>query len=211
MRICEIYQSIQGETYLAGCPTTIIRTAGCNLNCTYCDTRYALEYGKEMAIDEIIREVKRLDWKYVMLTGGEPLMQRESLELSKNLIREGFVLSIETNGSYDISSYSEDAIIVMDIKTPDSGFSEFNRFENLNFIKKEDCIKFVIASQRDFVWTANIIREHNIHSRTENIYLSPAANFVRPNELAIWILEAHLNVKYNPNLHRWIWGDEKGR
>ncbi|MCX7958401.1 MAG: radical SAM protein [Deltaproteobacteria bacterium] len=211
MRICEIYQSIQGETYLAGNPTTIIRVAGCNLNCSYCDTKYALEYGKEMSIGEILKEVRRLDWKYVMLTGGEPLMQKEALELSRKITDEGFVLSIETNGSYDISALCPGAIIVMDIKTPDSGFSDYNRYENIECLKPEDCVKFVVASQRDFVWAVNIVREYRIDLKTEYIYFSPAAGFVKPNELAIWILEAHLNVKYNPNLHRWIWGNEKGR
>jgi len=211
MRICEIYQSIQGETYLAGNPTTIIRVAGCNLNCSYCDTKYALEYGKEMKIEEIVQRVKQLDWKYVMLTGGEPLMQKESLELSNELVRDGYLLSIETNGSLDVSAYCKDAIIVMDIKTPDSGYADFNRFENLKYIKREDCIKFVIASQRDFVWAVNIIKEHSILSKTENVYFSPASKIVAPNELAIWILESHMSVKFNPNLHRWIWGDEKGR
>jgi 7-carboxy-7-deazaguanine synthase len=211
MRICEIYQSIQGETYLAGCPTTIIRAAGCNLRCTYCDTKYALECGKEMDIEEILQRVKSLDWRYVLLTGGEPLMQKESLELSKELIKSGYILSIETNGSYDILAYCQDAIIVMDIKTPDSGYSDYNRFENLKYIKKEDCIKFVIASQRDFVWSVNTLREYDILSKTENVYFSPAYGFVAPNELAIWILESHTNVKFNPNLHRWIWGNEKGR
>ncbi|MGB9599149.1 MAG: radical SAM protein [Myxococcota bacterium] len=211
MRICEIYQSIQGETYLAGNPTTIIRTAGCNLNCTYCDTKYALEYGREMTVEEIVEKVQTFDWKYVMLTGGEPLMQREALTLSNRLTDLGFILSIETNGSYDISSYCSKAIIVMDIKTPDSGYSNFNRYENILCLKPEDCVKFVIASQKDFVWSANIMKEYKLLNKTENIYFSPADGFVRPNELAIWILEAHLNVKYNPNLHRWIWGDEKRR
>ncbi len=211
MRICEIYQSIQGETYLAGNPTTIIRSAGCNMNCTYCDTKYALEYGKEMNIENILREVKRLDWRYVMLTGGEPLMQEEALVLSKRIVEEGFVLSIETNGSYDVSSYCSGAIIVMDIKTPGSGFSDYNRFENIDCIKRKDCVKFVITSQKDFVWTANVIKEYKILSKTENVFLSPADGFVKPNELAVWILEAHLNVKFNPNLHRWIWGNERKR
>lgn len=211
MRICEIYQSIQGETYLAGNPTTIIRAAGCNLNCSYCDTKYALEYGKEMSCDDIIKEVKRLDWKYVMLTGGEPLMQKEALELSNRIVEAGFFLSIETNGSFDISHYCQSAVIVMDLKTPDSGYVEFNRYENIEYLKPKDCVKMVIASQRDFVWAINAIREYQIEKKTENIYFSPASGFVKPNELAIWILEAHINVKYNPNLHRWIWGNEKGR
>ncbi len=211
MRICEIYQSIQGETYLAGVPTTIIRVAGCNMNCSYCDTKYALEYGREMSIGEILREVKRLDWRHVMLTGGEPLMQKESLELSNMITGNGFVLSIETNGSFDISRYCSDAIIVMDLKTPDSGYSDYNRYENIGCLKPKDCVKFVIASQKDFVWSVNKIREYKIDSKTENIFFSPADGYLKPNELAIWILEAHLNVKYNPNLHRWIWGNEKER
>lgn len=211
MRICEIYQSIQGETYLAGNPTTIVRAAGCNLNCVYCDTKYALEYGKEMSVEESFYEIKRLDWKYVLLTGGEPLMQSESRRLSQMIVDAGYVLSIETNGSMDISSYCSDAIIVMDIKTPGSGFSDYNRYENLNFIKQKDCIKFVVTSQKDFVWSINIIKEYDILSRTENVFFSPASGFVMPNELAIWILEAHQRVKYNPNLHRWIWGNEKKR
>ncbi len=211
MRIYEIYQSIQGETYLAGNPTTIIRTAGCNMNCTYCDTRYALGYGKEMTVDEILKEVRRLDWRYVLLTGGEPLMQNEALKLSNMIVENGFILSIETNGSFDISFYSKNAIIVMDIKTPDSGYADYNRYENIKYLKPQDCVKFVIASQRDFVWSTNIIKEHKLYEKTENIFFSPARDFVKPNELATWILEAHQDVKFNPNLHRWIWGDEKGR
>lgn len=211
MRICEIYQSIQGETYLAGNPTAIIRTAGCNMNCTYCDTKYALEYGKEVSINNIIKEVDKLGWRYVMLTGGEPLMQKDALELSKELVKRGYILSIETNGSYDVSSYCSDAIIVMDIKTPDSGYADYNRFENIKCLKPKDCVKFVIASQKDFVWSANIIKEYKIRERTEYIFFSPADGFVKPNELAIWILEAHLDVKFNPNLHKWIWGNEKRR
>ncbi|MCX7945274.1 MAG: radical SAM protein [Deltaproteobacteria bacterium] len=211
MRICEIYQSIQGETYLVGFPTTIIRVAGCNLNCSYCDTKYALEYGKEMYIEDIIREVKRLDWRHVMLTGGEPLMQKEALELSNKIVELGFELSIETNGSLDISSFCSNAIIVMDIKTPDSGFSDFNRYENISFLKPKDCVKFVVASQKDFVWAVNTIREYDIRAKTKNIYFSPAIGYIKPNELAIWILEAHVDVRYNPNLHRWIWVNEKGR
>ncbi len=211
MRICEIYQSIQGETYLAGNPTTIIRAAGCNMNCSYCDTKYALDYGKDMRLEDILSEVKRLDWKYVMLTGGEPLLQEESRRLSQMIVDAGYILSIETNGSFDISSYCNDAIIVMDIKTPDSGYADYNRYENIRCIKEKDCIKFVVASQKDFVWSINIIKEYDILLRTENVLFSPAKGFVKPNELAIWILESHQRVKFNPNLHRWIWGNEKGR
>lgn len=211
MRICEIYQSIQGETYLAGNPTTIIRIAGCNMNCIYCDTKYALGDGKEMSVEKIISEVKRLDWRYVLLTGGEPLVQSESRRLSQMIVESGYILSIETNGSLDISSYCSEAIIVMDIKTPGSGFSHYNRYENLDCIKEKDCIKFVVTSQKDFVWAANIVKEYRILSRTENIFFSPASGFVMPHELALWILESHQRVKYNPNLHRWIWGNEKSR
>lgn len=201
MKVCEIFTSIQGEGSLVGIPMLFVRLAGCNLRCSYCDTTYSFKDGVEMSVGQIIDLAKSSPFEYVEITGGEPLLQEEVHELIDSLVKLKGVL-IETNGSVSIERVNRKAKIVMDIKTPGSGMSERNYYENLGYLKESDEIKFVITSRDDFEWAREFLREKRII--TKEILFSPAYGLVEPSQLARWILEAALPVRLNLQIHKMI-------
>lgn len=201
MKVCEIFTSIQGEGSLVGIPMLFVRLAGCNLRCSYCDTTYSFKDGVEMSVGQIIDLAKSSPFEYVEITGGEPLLQEEVHELIDSLVKLKGVL-IETNGSVSIERVNRKAKIVMDIKTPGSGMSERNYYENLGYLKESDEIKFVITSRDDFEWAREFLRERRII--TKEILFSPAYGLVEPSQLARWILEAALPVRLNLQIHKMI-------
>ena len=207
LNIKEIFYSLQGEALEVGLPTVFIRLIGCPLRCSYCDSEYAF-YGKNLiSINNIIKEIKKYNTKYVCITGGEPLIQKNIIFLLEELIKKNYKISIETSGSVDISFLMQEVSIVMDIKTPASNENDKNLIKNLKFLKKSDQLKFVICNKDDFIWSADFIKNHNIKA---HILFSPVAN-MNPTILAEWILAEQLQVRMQIQLHKILWGDEIGK
>jgi 7-carboxy-7-deazaguanine synthase len=205
LKINEIFYSIQGESLLAGKPTVFIRTATCNLRCTYCDTRYAFWEGKVMDLPSILAEVKKHEPQYVCVTGGEPLGQKGTYPLLRQLVDEGYTVSLETGGSFSVKDVPKEVINVIDLKCPDSGETSHMVWENLQLVKPQDQFKFVISSKTDFDWSHNIIKTHNLKERC-GLLFSPVFQKVNPAELAKWILDEHAPVTLQMQLHKEIWG-----
>lgn len=207
LKINEIFYSIQGESTYAGLPTVFIRLSGCHLRCTYCDTTYAYHEGEKQNLDLILEKVRSYDAKYVCVTGGEPLLQKDVYPLMTKLCDEGFRVSLETSG--DISCAQVDARVkkIIDVKTPDSG--EFGKFsaENLNFADVNSEFKFVICSEQDFIWSENFVKEHALISKTTVLY-SPSFRVIDENWLAKKILSANSSARLQLQLHKYIWSSE---
>jgi len=208
MKVCEIFSSIQGESSFAGLPCTFIRLTGCNLRCSYCDTSYAYYEGQELTADEIIREVQRTGINLVEITGGEPLLQNESHLLIKRLIDEGYKVLVETNGSQDIKKIAKKAIVILDIKTPGSGMSKEMDFTNLDYIKSSDEIKFVITNREDYEWSKDIIQKYKLMEKCKLLF-SPAFGTLPPENLAKWIIGDKLKIRFNLQLHKYIFSSEQ--
>ena len=207
--INEIFTSIEGETSYQGIPMLFIRFTGCNLRCKYCDTKYAYEEGKDYSLNNLLKIVENSELEFVHITGGEPLIQKNLIELLK-FIKEKRIL-IETNGSVDIRPFQfENTVLIIDIKTPGSGEADKNHFQNLNYIRESDEIKFVITDKNDYLWAKGLIEKSNLLERGFVINLSPAIPNLKPSLLADWIVRDRLNVRYNLQIHKFIWGDRRG-
>jgi 7-carboxy-7-deazaguanine synthase len=207
MRITEIYASIQGETQYAGIPCTLVRTTGCDLRCSYCDTTYAFSGGREMSVEEVMLEVRRLGLPWVTLTGGEPMLQAEMASLSERLVSEGFRVALETSGAYPVAHLSPAVIRIVDIKAPGSGEVERNFWDVLHGLRPQDAIKFVLCDEADYLWSAEVVRSRSLSGRVE-ILFSPATGKLDPRDLAAWILRDRLPVRLNLQIHKYIWGAE---
>ena len=208
LNITEIFYSLQGEAKEVGIPTVFVRLTGCPLRCNYCDTAYAFKGNNPLSIQHILDEVAQYNAQYVCVTGGEPMAQSNCLKLLDSLIDSGYKVSMETSGSIDITPVNSKVSIVMDIKTPSSTEEHQNRYENLPILKSKDQLKFVIASRSDFDWCTEILDNHEVESE---ILFSPVYESLKPVELAEWILEKKLNVRLQVQLHKLLWGDQKGR
>ena len=210
LKINEMFFSIQGESLLAGKPSVFVRTAECNLRCTWCDTKYAYWKGSLLTVEQILKEIKKHETQYVCITGGEPLSQRGTYPLMSTLLSQGFIVSLETNGSYPIKDVPSKVIKVIDIKCPDSGMTEAMAWENFDLVKAHDQFKFVVASRNDFDWAEKICADHRLHEKCTVLY-SPAYGLVKPAELAKWILDSKAKVTMQMQLHKEIWGaNERG-
>ena len=209
LKVNEIFYSLQGESSYAGHPCAFVRLTGCNLRCSYCDTQYAYEEGIWLEIPDIERKVTSLNCRLVEITGGEPLIQKETPELIKKLLDLEFTVLLETNGSQDIGVIDERCVRILDIKCPSSGESENNDLENLGKITPHDEIKFVILNREDyeyakFVLSSSILTQNNLKSPL----FSPVFGKMDTETLAQWILEDHLDVRLQIQLHKLIWGPE---
>ena len=207
--IHEIYRSLQGESTFAGLPCVFVRTTVCGQRCQWCDSPYAFAEGTEMSVDEVLRRVRELDCPLVELTGGEPLLQPETRPLMTALADAGHTVLLETGGAEDVSDVDPRVRIIMDLKCPDSGECERNRWTNLDHLKPTDEIKFVIASRRDFDWAAGTVRTHRLAERF-TVLLSAVFGRVTLADLAAWLLESRLNVRMQLQMHKYIW-DPKAR
>jgi 7-carboxy-7-deazaguanine synthase len=207
LKVCEIFASIQGESTYAGTPCTFLRTTGCNLRCSYCDTAYAYEEGADLTEAEVIEKIQAIGLKTVEITGGEPLLQEEISPLAKRLLDLGYRVLIETNGSRDIRGIDRRAVIVMDIKTPDSGMSDKVKLSNLPLLKPGDEVKFVIAGRRDYEWSKSFMEKHCLPGRCKVLF-SPAFGMLDPRDLSRWIIEDKLEVRLNLQLHKYIYGPD---
>jgi 7-carboxy-7-deazaguanine synthase len=210
MRITEIYASVQGETRFAGLPCTLVRTTGCDLRCTYCDTAYAFYGGRDMSLDEILCEVERLGAPLVLLTGGEPMLQREIVALAQGLLARGYQVMIETSGAHPVDVLPPQVVRIVDVKTPGSGEEHRVRWEVLDGLRPTDSIKFVLADERDYRWAAAAIQERGLAQKAE-VLLSPVHGQLDPRELVAWMLRDRLPARLNVQLHKYIWSpDAKG-
>jgi len=210
LRITEIFHSLQGETSRSGLPTVFVRLTGCPLRCGYCDTRYAFHGGETRAMGDILAAVAHHGTRYVTVTGGEPLAQRNCTLLLRLLCATGYSVSLETSGAIDVSSVDRRVSKILDIKTPDSGESGKNRWENLAHLQPTDEIKFVICGERDFDWAKQQLVERQL-DRLCPILFSPAFGELPAERLAHWILRDRLPVRFQIQLHKVLWGDERGR
>ena len=208
LNITEIFYSLQGEAKEVGIPTVFVRLTGCPLRCNYCDTAYAFKGNNPLSIQHILDEIAQYKTQYVCVTGGEPMAQSNCLKLLDALIENDYKVSMETSGSIDIAPVNSKVSIVMDIKTPSSTEEHQNRYENLLILKNKDQLKFVIASRSDFDWCTKILENHEVESE---VLFSPVYESLRPVELADWILEKKLNVRLQVQLHKVLWGDQKGK
>ncbi len=210
LRITEIFYSIQGETSRVGLPTVFVRLTGCPLRCTYCDTSYAFSGGQNMTFEEILAEVARHRARYVTVTGGEPLAQKNCLELLRALCDGGYDVSLETGGALDISGVDSRVMKVLDIKTPGSGEAERNLWSNLAALRAHDEIKFVLCDESDYRWAVQVLRERDLAANCAVLF-SPALGRLSATALAEWILRDHLPVRLQVQLHKLLWGDALGR
>ena len=210
MIIAEIFKSIQGESSYAGLPCSFIRTTGCNLRCIWCDTEYAFYGGREMSIAEILGAIEPHQCELVEITGGEPLLQQEVPALSKELLSRGYKVLIETSGAQDISALPDEVIKIMDIKCPDSGMTEKMDWQNLQRLGPKDEIKFVINSRKDYDWAVHILSTYKLQAQNLVLF-SPVYQKMAPDQLAEWILEDRLPVRFQIQLHKVLWGETPGR
>jgi len=208
MKINEIYRSIQGESTHMGRPCIFIRTTGCDLRCSWCDTAYAFYEGQEMTIDQIIQEVEKLGGSLVEITGGEPSLQEEFFPLTTKLLDQGYEVLIETSGAHPIESIDQRAKIILDMKCPGSGMTENIRWENLSHLKKTDEVKFVIFDREDFYWASSVVSQQALSAKC-TILFSPVFEKLNPQDLAEWILKEDLPVRFQLQLHKYIWHPEK--
>ncbi len=209
LRITEIFYSLQGESSTVGYPTVFIRLTGCPLRCHYCDTEYAFSGGEWMPLEDIEARVKEYRVKHITVTGGEPLAQKASLPLMRRLCDLGYQVSLETSGSLDISEVDERVAVVMDLKTPSSGEMEKNLLANIGHLMMNDEVKFVIGDRDDYDWAVNMLVEHELPRRCEVLF-SPVQGMA-PTQLADWIIEDQLPVRFQLQLHKILWGDQPGK
>lgn len=210
LRITEIFYSLQGESSSVGLPTVFIRLTGCPLRCGYCDTAYAFSGGEWMQLSEILQQIKQYKTTTVCVTGGEPLAQRCSGDLLKQLCNEGYQVSIETSGSIDISQVDPRVVRVMDIKTPGSGEESKNRYENIQYLTQNDEVKFVLCNREDYEWSKEVMNKYKLSEKTQVLF-SPVHDGVLPADLADWIISDQLNVRFQFQLHKFLWDNEPGR
>ena len=210
LRITEIFHSLQGESASVGWRTVFIRLTGCPLRCGYCDTTYAFKGGEWWDIDAILEQVAGFDARYVTVTGGEPLAQPQCLTLLRALCDAGYRVSLETSGALDVSAVDPRVVKVMDLKTPASGECGRNLYTNIDHLHPQDQVKFVIADEADYLWSRDVLRSRNLNTRCEVLF-SPVAGQLAPALLADWILRDRLDVRFQLQLHKLLWGGGPGR
>ncbi|NNF51433.1 MAG: 7-carboxy-7-deazaguanine synthase QueE [Gammaproteobacteria bacterium] len=209
LKISEIFYSLQGEALTSGAPTVFVRLTGCPLRCQYCDTAYAFHGGQWLSFDQILAAVRQHGARYVCVTGGEPLAQKNCASLMVRLCDAGFEVSVETSGAYDISGLDTRIVRVMDLKTPGSGEESRNRWENIAHLRQSDQVKFVICSRDDYLWAKGIVKEYELKHKA-TVLFSPSFEQQDPTELANWVLKDRLPVRLQLQLHKLLWGDKPG-
>jgi 7-carboxy-7-deazaguanine synthase len=210
LRVHEIFHSLQGESSRVGLPTVFVRLTGCPMRCVYCDTAYAFTGGENMELDQIMVQVSEYGTRYVTVTGGEPLAQKECLVLLKKLCDASYEVSLETGGAIDTSGVDNRVTVILDVKTPGSGEVEKNLWDNLQHLKPKDEVKFVLCNRSDYDWAKQVLAERAIVSKC-SVLFSPVYNQVNPTELAEWILHDRLPVRMQVQLHKILWGEIAGK
>jgi len=210
VRITEIFYSLQGESRTVGLPTVFVRLTGCPLRCQYCDSEYAFFGGERMSLDEICAKVASYQPRFVCVTGGEPLAQRPCSELLTALCDQGYEVSLETSGALSLEGIDSRVVKVMDLKTPDSGEVERNLYENIALLDSKDQVKFVICSRQDYDWARFKLSEYSLVDKVGEVLFSPSYGQVDLKDLANWIVEDNLPVRFQFQLHKLLWGDQPG-
>jgi 7-carboxy-7-deazaguanine synthase len=211
LRVTEIFHSIQGESTWAGLPCTFIRLTGCPLRCVWCDTEYSFHGGEKLSLDDIITRTEQIGTRLVEITGGEPLIHRNAFVLAERLLDRGFTVLVETSGAIDIAPLDPRTHRIMDLKCPGSGEASRNLWSNLDHLTARDEVKFVITNRVDYEWARDVIREHRLDERVDSgtlraLLFSPVWETMDFKELAEWVLEDRLPVRYQIQLHKIIWG-----
>ncbi|PUA29360.1 MAG: 7-carboxy-7-deazaguanine synthase QueE [Cellvibrio sp. 79] len=210
LKITEIFYSLQGESNTVGLPTVFVRLTGCPLRCGYCDSEYAFYGGERLLLDEILARVAAYNPKYICVTGGEPLAQRECLTLLTLLCDAGYSVSLETSGALPVDDVDPRVVKVMDLKTPGSSESGRNRWENIPLLSEQDQIKFVICNREDYEWARFKLDEYQLNTRVAEVLFSPSFGQITPLQLAEWILADNLPVRFQLQLHKILWNDTPG-
>ena len=211
LRVSEIFHSVQGESTWAGLPCTFVRLTGCPLRCTWCDTEYAFHGGEKMSLDEIVARVAEIGTNLVELTGGEPLIHRNAFVLATRLLDLGYTVLVETSGAIDIAALDPRTHRIMDLKCPGSGESSRNLWSNIDHLTERDEIKFVVAGREDYEWARDTIREHGLdrmvtEGKLRALLMSPVWESMNFQQLAEWVLDDRLPVRYQIQLHKIVWG-----
>lgn len=210
LKIHEIFYSLQGESSRVGLPTVFIRLTGCPMRCTYCDTAYAFSGGRNMEIAEIIEQVKSYGAKYITVTGGEPLAQKDCHQLLTELCDLDYSVSLETGGALEIGAVDTRISIILDVKTPASAESNNNTWSNFEKIQQKDELKFVICDENDYEWSKSIIEQYQLVKKAP-ILFSPSYGQLDPKTLAEWVLKDKLPVRMQMQLHKILWGETPGK
>jgi len=210
LRITEIFYSLQGEARTVGFPTVFVRLTGCPLRCNYCDSEYAFFGGERKTLDEIVAEVISYKPVYVCVTGGEPLAQPNCLPLLERLCDAGFKVSLETSGALPIDATDKRVSRVLDLKTPASGESSKNLYGNIALLTRNDQVKFVICDRQDYEWARLKLDELRLLEYVDDVLFSPSYGQISPKDLANWIVEDNLRVRFQLQLHKLLWDDAPG-
>lgn len=211
LRITEIFYSLQGETRTMGLPTVFVRLTGCPLRCGYCDTKYAFDGGSKWTLQAILDQVASFNPRYVTVTGGEPLGQPDCLPLMKALCDQGYEVSLETSGAISLKGVDPRVVKVMDLKTPGSNEVSRNLYSNIDLLNGDDQLKFVICNREDYQWARFKLDEYKLENRVSDILFSPSNDQLKGADLAQWILEDNLPVRFQLQLHKILWNDAAGR
>ena len=209
LKITEIFYSLQGEARNVGLPTVFVRLTGCPLRCGYCDTEYAFTGGDWMNFDDIVEEIKKYNTRHVTVTGGEPLAQKNCIPFLERLCDLGYEVSLETSGAIKVDDVDDRVSRVIDVKTPASGEEAKNRFENFTQLNSHDQVKFVICDRADYDWSRQILDRYKLDNSCEVLF-SPCSGTLNATELAEWILQDQLDVRFQVQLHKYLWGDKPG-
>lgn len=210
LRISEIFYSLQGESNTVGLPTVFIRLTGCPLRCNYCDTAYAFTGGEKRSLQQILDQVKTYSTPYITVTGGEPLAQPACIDLMLSLLDAGYQVSLETSGALDVSKVDSRVVKVMDLKTPSSQEMQRNLYGNIQYLTAQDQVKFVIANEEDYQWSKQQLSEHELSERCQVLF-SPVMDVMPAKDLADKILQDQLPVRFQIQLHKYLWNDARGK
>ena len=209
LKITEIFYSLQGEAKTVGLPTVFVRLTGCPLRCSYCDTEYAFSGGDWMELDAIVTEVQQYKTAHITVTGGEPLAQKSCIALLSKLCNLNYSVSLETSGAILVDQVDKRVVKVLDVKTPASKEESKNKYENFSYLDKQDQIKFVICDEQDYQWCKQVMLEHDLENKCDVLF-SPSHDQLDAATLAGWILRDQLNVRFQVQLHKYLWGDKQG-
>jgi 7-carboxy-7-deazaguanine synthase len=209
LTVNEIYQSIQGESTFAGLPCVFVRLTFCDLRCSWCDTEYAFYEGNKMSLEEILAEVDKFNCPLVELTGGEPLLQPATPALMMKLLEKGYQVLLETAGHRDISTVDQRVVRIMDLKCPDSGMSDKNRWENIAQLTANDEVKCVIASRTDYEWAREKVLQYDLPNKVRSVLFSAVFGKIEPRQIVDWLLADKLAVRFQLQMHKFIWDPKK--
>ncbi len=211
LRITEVYKSVQGESTWAGLPCIFVRLARCHLRCVWCDTEYAFRGGESVSIGALLDQCDALTCQLIEITGGEPLIQPNCVDLAEALLDRGYTVLVETSGSLPIAVLPAEVIKIMDLKCPGSGECGKNDWSNIDTLSQHDEVKFVIASRADYEWAAEVVQRYQLADRCNAILFSPVFGPIEPADIVQWIIDDNLPVRFQLQMHKFIWPpDAKG-